>query len=168
MNAVITHTVHFVSLLSFYLGIKLPFEVTWSSHKLGVGQPWIGAGKGTESGSWSRQAFSIIFLNTSRISSVLNRWHSKHPLHLSLKPTSPPSAPAALSLASRVGSAMSDSFVEHTEEDEPQTSFTTALAMLLYNVSYLAYTQGVEVPLSQTGDVLRNLWTVCCSVELGK
>lgn len=40
--------------------------------------------------------------------------------------------------------------------------------MLLYNVSYLAYTQTVDVPLNQAGDVLSNLWSVCCSSELGK
>jgi hypothetical protein len=50
----------------------------------------------------------------------------------------------------------------------PQASFSTALAMLLYDVSYLAYTQNVEVPLSQAGDVLSNLWMVCCSSELGR
>ena len=40
--------------------------------------------------------------------------------------------------------------------------------MLLYNVCYLAYTQGIEIPLSQAGDVLSNLWSVCCSAELGR
>lgn len=50
----------------------------------------------------------------------------------------------------------------------PQASFTTAFAMLLYNVCYLAHTQGVEIPLSQAGDALSNLWAVCCSSELGR
>ncbi len=40
--------------------------------------------------------------------------------------------------------------------------------MLLYNVCYLAYTQAVEIPLSQAGEVLSNLWSVCCSAELGR
>jgi hypothetical protein len=40
--------------------------------------------------------------------------------------------------------------------------------MLLYDVSYLAHTQTVDVPLSQAGDVLSNLWMVCCSAELGR
>lgn len=40
--------------------------------------------------------------------------------------------------------------------------------MLLYDVSYLAYTQTVDVPLSQAGDILSNLWMVCCSTELGR
>jgi hypothetical protein len=54
INAVLTHTVHFLSLLTFYLDIKLPFEVEWTSKKLGVGMPMIGAGKGGESGGWAR------------------------------------------------------------------------------------------------------------------
>lgn len=76
INAVITHTIHFITLLSFYLGIKLPFEIIWSrsgappasnpsfsssslSHGkgnglLGVGVPWIGAIKGNENGGWAR------------------------------------------------------------------------------------------------------------------
>ncbi|KAF8119839.1 UV radiation resistance protein and autophagy-related subunit 14-domain-containing protein [Boletus edulis] len=52
INAVIAHTIHFLGLLTFYLGVKLPFETEWSGKKCGVGQLWIGAGKGGESGSW--------------------------------------------------------------------------------------------------------------------
>jgi hypothetical protein len=48
------------------------------------------------------------------------------------------------------------------------SSLMTALAMLIYNVTYLAFTQSVDIPLSQAGDVLSNLWRVCCSSELGK
>ncbi len=40
--------------------------------------------------------------------------------------------------------------------------------MLLYNVCYLAHTQAVDVPLAHAGDVLGNLWAVCCSHELGR
>lgn len=40
--------------------------------------------------------------------------------------------------------------------------------MLLYNVTYLAYAQSVDIPLSQAGDVLSNLWGVCCSGDLGR
>ena len=59
-------------------------------------------------------------------------------------------------------------------EEEPAStsasgsSFTTALAMLLYDVCYLAHTQAVDVPLAQAGEVLGNLWAVCCSPELGR
>jgi Vacuolar sorting 38 and autophagy-related subunit 14 len=54
INAVITHTIHFLGLLAFYLGVKLPFEISWSGKKFGVGQPWIGACRGTESGNWAK------------------------------------------------------------------------------------------------------------------
>ena len=40
--------------------------------------------------------------------------------------------------------------------------------MLLYNVCYLAHTQCVDIPLAQAGEVLGNLWAVCCSPGLGK
>ncbi|RDB27160.1 hypothetical protein Hypma_004562 [Hypsizygus marmoreus] len=172
INAVITHTIHFLSLLTFYLGIKLPFEVSWSGGKLGVGQPSISAGKGGESGGWAR-------------------WYTKHPLHLSSSPnpSSPtPSSPTLSSLNPSSSSQpqsrsrsqgkaekshsiphhvpVSESYIE--PDPTPQASFTTALTMLLYNVCYLAWTQGVDVPLSQAGDVLSNLWSVCCSSELGR
>lgn len=52
--------------------------------------------------------------------------------------------------------------------DPSNESFTTAFAMLLYNVCYLAYTQSVDIPLSQAGDILSNLWAVCCSSDLGR
>ncbi|KAL0567183.1 hypothetical protein V5O48_014815 [Marasmius crinis-equi] len=145
INAVITHTVHFLSLLTFYLGIKLPFEIVWSGDKLGVGVPSIGAGRGSENGGWAR-------------------WNVKQPLHLSANPQasalpSQPSSPSDTRL-------MSESYI--LPNPEPQQSFTTAFAMLLYNVCYLAYTQNVDVPLAQAGDVLSNLWSVCCSAELGR
>jgi len=54
INAVITHTIHFLGLLAFYLGVKLPFEISWGGKKFGVGQPWIGACRGTESGNWAK------------------------------------------------------------------------------------------------------------------
>lgn len=40
--------------------------------------------------------------------------------------------------------------------------------MLVYDVCFLAHTQAVEVPLAQAGEVLGNLWAVCCSPELGR
>ncbi|KAG1769037.1 UV radiation resistance protein/autophagy-related protein 14 [Suillus occidentalis] len=150
INAVITNTIHFLGLLTFYLGIKLPFEVSWSCRRLGVGMPWIGAGRGSE--SWAQ-------------------WTAKHPMHLTSKPSStpsstpsPPSSPPSCPPAS-----LADSEVPaHAPAHAQNQSFTTGLAMLLYNVCYLAHTQGVEIPLSQAGDVLGNLWAVCCSGELGR
>lgn len=157
INAVITHTIHFLSLLTFYLGIKLPFEISWTGNKLGVGQPSIGAGRGGESGGWAK-------------------WNGKHPLHLSS--TSPSQSPSTPQMSHSPSSTQSHSRTRtissssHRPPSDPtsifQPSFTTALAMLLYNVSYLAYTQSVDVPLNQAGDVLSNLWSVCCSSELGR
>ncbi|KXN87803.1 hypothetical protein AN958_08119 [Leucoagaricus sp. SymC.cos] len=166
INAVITHTIHFLSLLTFYLGIKLPFEITWSGKKLGVGQPFIGAIKGNEIGGWAK-------------------WYKKHPLHLSSAPAVSAQNTSSTSSGGRLSSLggtslnqrttetlhdapVTESFYESLPPEQPQSSFTTALAMLLYDVSYLAWTQNVEVPLSQAGDVLSNLWSVCCSSELGR
>lgn len=120
-----------------------------------------------------------------------NRWYKKHPLHLSSSaPTVSPqnagpsssSSPSATRSSSGSSSTtdrhangeipqdapITESFYNSLPPEQPQSSFTTALAMLLYDVSYLAWTQNVEVPLSQVGDVLSNLWSVCCSSELGR
>ncbi|KAH9948065.1 UV radiation resistance protein and autophagy-related subunit 14-domain-containing protein [Amylocystis lapponica] len=195
INAVLTHTLHFLILLAFYLGVKLPFEVVWSRSStppasspstpsptkgnglLGVGTPWIGACKGGESGGWAR-------------------WSNKHPLHVSSSAqpaaasTSPSPARAGSSSSPlrpgtkvRAVSSPTPSASRHLEpspsladsqlEEPPGAdaaggSFTTALAMLLYDVCYLAHTQAVDVPLAQAGEVLSNLWAVCCSTELGR
>ncbi|KAH7886487.1 UV radiation resistance protein and autophagy-related subunit 14-domain-containing protein [Phlebopus sp. FC_14] len=150
INAVITHTIHFLDLLTFYLGVKLPFETVWSGSKFGVGHPWIGAVKGGESGSWAK-------------------WTTKHPLHLSSSPSSPsaPSSPTVSVPTAPATTSASPSKLT-AAPTQPQPSFTTAFAMLLYNVCYLAHTQSVEIPLSQAGEALGNLWAVCCSGELGR
>ncbi|KAG6916523.1 hypothetical protein DXG01_006464 [Tephrocybe rancida] len=144
INAVITHTIHFLSLLTFYLGVKLPFEVSWSGGKLGVGTPSIGAGRGPENGGWAK-------------------WYLRHPLHLS---SAAPAPASPVVPKEALPQPIADSYIE--QDPQPQSSFTTALAMLLYNVCYLAYTQHVDVPLAQAGDVLSNLWSVCCSADLGR
>lgn len=149
INAVLTHTIHFLSLLTFYLGIKLPFEVIWTGSKLGVGQPWIGAIRGGESGGWAR-------------------WYTKHPLHLSSSSPLPQQTSRAQSSSDPSDSLTASIMAADPPPTASQSSFTTALSMLLYDVSYLAYTQTVDVPLSQAGDVLSNLWMVCCSAELGR
>jgi len=136
INAALTHTLHFLGLLTFYIGVKLPFEVTWSGDAVGVGVPYLSAGKGTDSGGWAR-------------------WSVKHPLHV-LSPSP--------SMSSGNGSAGSG-----TSSSSSQTSsFTTALTMLLYNTLYLCHTQSQPVPLSQSGEILRNLWALCCTPELGR
>jgi len=127
----------------------------------------------------------VCFPSIFSLTLMIVRWHSKHPLHLKLSSSpalspvpplpSPYSAVAAAnfkisseSLLSE-NAPMSSSILElDPPAAVPQASFSTALAMLLYDVSYLAYTQTVEVPLSQAGDVLSNLWMVCCSSELGR
>jgi hypothetical protein len=99
----------------------------------------------------------------SRFSPNFNRWTSKHCLHVSSSSPAPVADPPAA-----LAQSTSDSYLETSPLPTPSSSFTTAYAMLLYNVCYLAYTQAIEIPLSQAGDVLSNLWSVCCSAELGR
>ncbi|TFK41709.1 UV radiation resistance protein and autophagy-related subunit 14-domain-containing protein [Crucibulum laeve] len=192
INAVLRHTLHFLHLLTFYLGIKLPFDVSWSGGKFGVGQAWIRATSGGEAGGWAK-------------------WQTQQPLHLSASPESPtpplestpahpniirsaserprsgfsgqrtasvptslqgPTTNAASSSQSQsqtLQASLVDSYMDDTTSSSPPTSsFTTAFAMLIYDVCYLAYTQAIDIPLSQAGDVLSNLWLICCSAELGR
>ncbi|KAL0565136.1 hypothetical protein V5O48_016894 [Marasmius crinis-equi] len=144
VNAVVTNTTHFLSLLTFYLGVKLPFEVSWSGGRFGLGVPSIRAGTGGENGGWAR-------------------WHNKQPLHVSANPQAPQ---IGLHESSSGVQLVSESYI--LPSPEPQQAFTTGFAMLIYNVCYLAYTQSVDIPLAQAGDVLSNLWRVCCSAELGR
>ncbi|KAJ6472885.1 UV radiation resistance protein and autophagy-related subunit 14-domain-containing protein [Mycena vitilis] len=172
INAVLGHAVHFLGLLAWYLGVKLPFVVKWAGGKLGVGVPWIGPQPGR---GWGR-------------------WTASHPLHLSLSSesapasssppstdTSPPSSsvdesqylslsssisPLSTSVSQLLPGPSSTSATAAAAQETPQ--FTTALAMLLYDVLYLAHTQGLAIPLAQAGDVLGNLWAVCCAPELGR
>ncbi|KAE9397522.1 hypothetical protein BT96DRAFT_71421 [Gymnopus androsaceus JB14] len=146
INAVLTHTIHFVNLLAFYLGVKLPFHVTWGKGKLGVGIPYIGAVKGIggENGGWARHVFM---------------WHHTHPLHVSASTTSAQSAPSSpftsitlLGLASPSRSDAGSSSASITEADstileksptnpsstatiQSTPSFATGITMLLYNVA---------------------------------
>ncbi|KAI0327626.1 hypothetical protein GY45DRAFT_1233323, partial [Cubamyces sp. BRFM 1775] len=148
INAVLTHTIHFVTLLAFYLGIKLPFEIVWSrsssppsgltkgSGLLGVGTPWIGAIRGGESGGWARGQCQYRRASTASPSS----------------PTSPTSTHARSPSLGLTSSTLADSQLTHTPAPSPSSAsspgsaFTTALAMLLYDVCYLAHTQAVDVP----------------------
>lgn len=125
------------------------------------------------------------------------RWSAKQPLHVSAaSPPSPsstnapssspshpsshsrsvstPFAPSSLPPArtrSEISASLADSQIDEqvtTTGSLHGSSFTTALAMLVYDVCYLAYSQAVEVPLAQAGELLGNLWAVCCSPELGR
>ena len=82
------------------------------------------------------------------------------------------SASSPLPSSDRPVISLDDSHIEDPGEVDSTSargsSFTTALAMLLYDVCYLAHTQAVDVPLAQAGEVLGNLWAVCCSPELGR
>lgn len=40
--------------------------------------------------------------------------------------------------------------------------------MLIYNTIYLCHTQSLSIGLSQSGDILQNLWALCCASELGR
>jgi len=130
---------------------------------------------------------ALIHYCTMRKLILIIRWYAKHPLHLSSAavPATPPTTASSPATPTRTFSHGSSSrkvtTISNTSsslaasvlaadppESSPHSSFTTALSMLLYDVSYLAYTQSVEVPLSQAGDVLSNLWMVCCSAELGR
>jgi hypothetical protein len=95
------------------------------------------------------------------------RWYTKHPLHLSSSPPRPTSPSSEKSVVPIPSHSLSDS-VQTLPSSAPHSSFTTALAMLLYNVCFLAYTQDVMIPLAGAGDILGNLWAVCCSSELGR
>lgn len=124
---------------------------------------------------------------------LISRWTSKHPLHLSAAsptnssnqiPTSnnspaqmqssvsiSPESPTDANLSSSrmsLASPNSPPTSYRSPSDSTHESFTTAFAMLLYNVCYLAYTQCVEISLSQAGDALSNLWAICCSNDLGR
>lgn len=137
LTAAVAHTLHFLRLLTFYLGVKLPFEVSWSGGSPGVGQPTIVAGRGSEKNGWVNMT-------------------TPYPLYLTSSdpPTSDSSAP---------GSPTSQAPSSSSSESRPTLdAFTTALCMLNYNIAYLSHTQGLDVPLSVAGETLRNLWSVCC------
>ncbi|TFK21663.1 hypothetical protein FA15DRAFT_672349 [Coprinopsis marcescibilis] len=101
INAVLTLTLHFINLLSFYLGVKLPFEIVWTGGKVGLGQPWIGAIKGgpiaeNGAGSWAR-------------------WYTKHPLHLSNSSNAVPVPPVAPLSPSSNADQQSTTTVSHAD-----------------------------------------------------
>lgn len=118
-NAAIIYTLHFVRVLCFYLGVKLPFEVWWSGKQDSVGIPYLKAGPGPANGNWAK-------------------W----------------TVPCALYLRQSLAS-------ETPRASVSIDAYCIAYAMLAYNVSYLAYTQSMFIPLSQSANILANLWTLC-------
>ncbi|EJD50989.1 hypothetical protein AURDEDRAFT_112053 [Auricularia subglabra TFB-10046 SS5] len=146
INAALLHTLHFLRVLTFYLGIKLPFIVTFEAAAAsssasaspiavpaGAGLPWIRAGQGPENGGWAR-------------------WVHKQPLFIKPSTSSTSSSTSSSTLGTR----------------QPAESFTTGLTMLMYNVAYLAHTQGLEVGLAQAGEVVGNLRALCFSPDFGR
>ncbi|OAJ40239.1 hypothetical protein BDEG_24002 [Batrachochytrium dendrobatidis JEL423] len=53
--------------------------------------------------------------------------------------------------------------------DEANTeSFVTGLALLNYNIAYLCYTQGVNIPFERSVNLLENLAACCQAIDLGR
>ncbi|KAG8789678.1 hypothetical protein FRC15_003747 [Serendipita sp. 397] len=53
-NAAVTYTIHFINLLCFYLGVKLPFEIRWSGGRQAIGSPYLKASSGSSNGNWAK------------------------------------------------------------------------------------------------------------------
>ncbi|KAG8863524.1 hypothetical protein FRB96_008264 [Tulasnella sp. 330] len=134
VTAAVAHTLHFLRLLTFYLGVKLPFEVIWSGGAPCMGMPSIVAGRGPERGGWSNST-------------------EPYPLWLSDSDSFPSS--------SSDGAGPSSPSLNLLSKKPTIENFTTGLCMLNYNIAYLAHTQGLDIPLSLTGETLRNSWAVC-------
>lgn len=124
-----------------------------------MGFPSIVAGRGPERGGWSRSVKSyIIILGASELKRpcASNGSHdTPYPLWLS----DPDSKPAPVS--SEPGPSSASSSSSPPAKMPTVENFTMGLCMLNYNVAYLAHTQGLDIPLSLTGETLRNLWAVC-------
>lgn len=86
---------------------------------------------------------------------------------ISISPESPSDSNLTQSRISP-GSPITSPQSHSPSSDSSHESFTTAFAMVLYNVCYLAYTQCVDISLSQAGEALSNLWAICCSSDLGR
>lgn len=54
VTAAVSNTLQFIGLLTFYLGVKLPFDTIWSGGAPGMGFPSIVAGRGPERGGWAK------------------------------------------------------------------------------------------------------------------
>lgn len=146
---------------------------------------------------WMGEVRDFVSLSQCKLSLAMFRWTIRNPLHLALSssgpssnspPTSSPSSPRSsvrpsnspyppyppaphMSSSARQDS-MSSSITSPTQPSSSNltpASFSTGFAMLLYSVAYLAHTQSADIPLASAaaGEVLRNLWDICCSAELG-
>lgn len=158
VQAVLSSLIQFLRLLTFYLGVKLPFEIIWDGGVAdGVGRPWIHAIKGDEEGGWAK-------------------YPSPQPLFPPPPPASSQSStsnaqqydpyPLPATITAIVGEPSPEVLTSHTRL---LPSFTTALAMLQYNIAYLLFTQRVPLPYampfssSSPPDALRSLIALCFS-----
>lgn len=159
IQAVISCTLQFLRLLAFYLGVRLPFEVVWDGGGVeGVGRPWIHAIQGDEDGGWSKYPWPQPLFPPPTLA-------SSQPLSPGSQ-QSDPYHPLPPIIAAIYGEPSPELLTSHTRL---LPSFTTALAMLHYNIAYLLFTQRVPLPytlpLSHASppDALRALTALCFS-----
>ncbi|KAF9515004.1 hypothetical protein BS47DRAFT_1391934 [Hydnum rufescens UP504] len=133
VQAVVQFLVQFLQLLSFYLGVKLPFEIIWDGGTIeGVGRPWIRAVKGDDDGGWAK-------------------FPGPQPLFPPPAPSATPSPssstaivdpfPIPATIPSPSESLSSSSSLPVSSHHRLLPSFTTGLAMLSYNIAYLLFSQ---------------------------
>ncbi|KAI9307887.1 UV radiation resistance protein/autophagy-related protein 14 [Cunninghamella echinulata] len=53
------------------------------------------------------------------------------------------------------------------DDDKNFRKFLIGISMLNYDIAYLCYTQGVDIPLSQVANALQNILACCNSPQLG-
>ncbi|KAF8336257.1 UV radiation resistance protein and autophagy-related subunit 14-domain-containing protein [Cantharellus anzutake] len=131
IQATIQHLLHFIQLLAFYLGVKLPFYIIWDGGIEGVGRPWIQATKGDDDGGWAK-------------------FTGPHPL-FSAVPSSPSQSPTSSAIQTDHFPVPPIVLAQHSStltSSKLPPSFTTGLAMLHYNIAYLLFTQ--RLPSSLT------------------
>jgi hypothetical protein len=147
---VIGHTLHFIRLLTFYLGVKLPFEVLWdggldpsatvdvnrSSSSSSIRGYGGGSGKSV---SVYKDGFGKPWIRAGK-GVDHGGWAKEtkpHPLHPLPSTSKSPS--------------------QHS------SALAMGLTMLNFNVAYLLHTQGIDILLNATGETLRNLISLCAS-----
>ena len=133
IQTVVQFLVQFLQLLSFYLSVKLPFEIVWDGGTVeGVGRPWIRPVKGDDDGGWAK-------------------FPGPQPLFPPPPPSTSPSPssstatvdpfPIPATIASLSESLSSSSSLPVSSHHRLLPSFTTGLAMLNYNIAYLLFSQ---------------------------
>ncbi|KAI8800366.1 UV radiation resistance protein and autophagy-related subunit 14-domain-containing protein [Cladochytrium replicatum] len=141
-NAGLSHAMHMTILLAHYLNITLPFEIV---------------NRGPKSFAKARAHPHL-----ADFDSLVDR-----------EPATFGSAAAAAAAAVAVLSA--DAFTDPPPVQAPLyladsniDQFTIGLAMLNYDIAYLCWTQGVQVPFVRMANTLENLARCCQSPQLGR